>query len=100
MNWSQGAIEKLEKGDRAQVRPRGHSMSGRIGDGDCVTLEPVAPQQVRVGDVVLARVQGKRRELLVLHEVLERRGEAFLIGARFGRVNSAAILGLAVQIES
>ena len=79
-------------------------MSGRINDGDLVTLEPIALQQVRVGDVVLARVRGKKRELVVLHEVLEIQGDRFLIGARNGRVDGwvagANILGRAGQIES
>ena len=86
MTWYFDAIQKLQKGERAQVRPRGHSMSGRIHDGELVALEPVAPEQVRVGDVVLTRVRGKRRELVVLHEVLVR-GDEFLIGAHSGRVD-------------
>lgn len=73
-------------------------------DGDLVTLEPIAPQQLRVGDAALARVQGKRRELWVVHEVLEVRGAEFLIGARNGRVDGwvegASIAGHVVEIES
>lgn len=104
MTWNLNALHELQAGQRAQVRPRGHSMSGRINNGDLVTLEPVALEHVRVGDVVLARVWGKRRELVVLHEVLENRGDEFLIGARNGRVDGwvcgAAIVGRASAIES
>ena len=78
-------------------------MSGRVEDGDLVLLQPVAVQEVRAGDLVLVRVRGKRRELVVLHEVLGRRGDEFLIGARCGRVDGwvggSAILGRAVEGE-
>ncbi len=76
-------------------------MSGHINDGDLGTLKPVAPQQLRVGDAVLARVQGKKRELVVLHEILEIRENEFLMGARNGRldgwISGTAILGLALE---
>ena len=71
MKWANRAVEQLKQGKRVQVRPRGDSMSGRIEDGQLVTLQPVLPGELNVQDIVLVRVPGKRRELVVLHQILE-----------------------------
>src|SRR2546427_4654261 len=39
MSWAKFAIEALRRGETAQIRPRGHSMRGKVDDGDLVTLE-------------------------------------------------------------
>ena len=62
--WATVAFDALMRGDSVQVRPRGHSMQGRIDDGSLVTLEPCRPEELAIGDIVLARVRGW---LLVLH---------------------------------
>ncbi len=38
MGWATFAIEKLQKGETVQVRPGGHSMTGRVNHKDRVTL--------------------------------------------------------------
>jgi hypothetical protein len=38
MSWAKFAIEKLKKGETVQIRPRGHSMKGKVNDGDVLSL--------------------------------------------------------------
>ncbi len=40
MSWATHAIEVLQRGEVARVRPRGRSMKGKVNDGDLVTIEP------------------------------------------------------------
>jgi len=104
MKWAEDAIEQLSKGEVVQVRPRGCSMSGRIEDGQLVTLEPVALNTLNVCDIVLVRVEGKKREVVVLHQILELDGARLLIGAHNGRIDgwveAGEIFGRAVRIEA
>jgi hypothetical protein len=75
-------------------------MQPRIFAGDAVTLEPA--HDFAVGDVVLVRV-GRRRAILVLHQVLAAEGARYLIGNASGRedgwVEARDILGKATRIE-
>lgn len=99
MNWATFAIEKLRKGEHAQIKPRGHSMTGKVNDGDLVTLQPCSPEQVRVGDIVLVQVKGN----VYLHLIRAIENRRFLIGNNRGGMNgwvgSHAIYGRAIQIE-
>ncbi len=99
MNWATFAIEKLQAGQQAQVRPRGHSMTGKVNDGDLVTLQPCAPEQLKVGDIVLVRVKGH----IYLHLIKAIDQKRFLIGNNRGGINGRvgphAIYGRAVSIE-
>ena len=52
MSWAKFAIEKLKKGETIQIRPRGHSMKGKVNDGDLVTVAPCKPEELSVGDIV------------------------------------------------
>ena len=58
MGWATFAIEKLQRGETAQIRPSGHSMTGRVNHKDLVTLAPCNPDDLAVGDIVLVRVKG------------------------------------------
>ena len=58
MNWAHHAIEALGRGETAQVRPRGHSMKGKVPDGALVTLAPCDPATLPPGAVVPVRVRG------------------------------------------
>lgn len=40
MSWAKFAIERLRLGETVKLRPRGHSMKGKINDGNLVTVEP------------------------------------------------------------
>lgn len=99
MNWATFAIEKLREGQQAQVRPRGHSMTGKVNDGDLVTLQPCSSEQLKVGDIVLVQVKGH----VYLHVIKAIDQRRFLIGNNRGGINgwvgSHAIYGRAVKIE-
>ena len=99
MGWASAATEKLSKGQTVTVRPRGHSMIGKVNDGDHVTVEPLGERDLTVGDVVLVRCHGYD----YLHLVKARQGERFLIGNNRGGINGwvsrRAIFGVAVRIE-
>jgi hypothetical protein len=75
-------------------------MQGRIDDGSLVTLEPCRPEELAVGDMVLARVRGW---LLVLHQVLSVEPGRFQIGTTAGRadgwVSAADIFGRVVAVQ-
>jgi hypothetical protein len=58
MSWAQFAIEALQRGETVQIRPRRHSMKGKVNDGDLVTVAPVEQEKLAVGDIVLVRVRG------------------------------------------
>ncbi len=99
--WATVAFESLVRGESVQVRPRGHSMRGRIDDGALVTLEPCRADELVVGDIVLARV---RSWLLVLHQVIGIESGRFQIGTVAGRsdgwVSAADIFGRVVAVQS
>lgn len=100
MHWATYAIEQLQQGRQARVRPRGHSMTGRVNDGDLVTLEPTAPERLQVGDIVLVQVKGQ----VYLHLIKAINQSRFLIGNNRGRINGwvghHAIYGRAIHISS
>ena len=58
MGWASAAIEQLIRGETVHVRPRGHSMTGRVNDGDQVTVTPLGTRDPDVGDVVLVPCRG------------------------------------------
>ena len=99
MSWAKFAIEKLKRGETVQIRPRGHSMKGKVNDGDLVTVKPVDPTDLSVGDIVLARVKGKD----YLHLVKATNQGRFLIGNNRGGINGwvghHCIYGRATKIE-
>jgi hypothetical protein len=82
--WADEAHAALSQGRTVQVRPKGRLLSGRVNDGDLVTLEPCSSEQLPVGDIVLARV---RDPLLVLHLILAVGPSGFLIGNVSGRAD-------------
>jgi hypothetical protein len=99
MSWAKFAIEALQRGETVQVKPRGHSMKGKVNDGDRVTLVPCEPAKLAVGDIVLVRVKGN----VYLHLIKARNGDRFLIGNNRGGINGwvggHCIYGLATEIE-
>ncbi len=104
MNWQEEAMAALQKGLPVQIRPRGHSMTGRINDGNLVTLEPCAAEALTAGTIVLVRIQGKRFSHIVLHSILSVEGDRFLIGSHQGRVDGwvdrGDIYGIATKVET
>ena len=75
-------------------------MTGKVNDGDRVTLKPCDPDQLRVGDIVLVRVHGTD----YLHLIKAINQNRFLIGNNRGGINGwvgkNAIFGVATVIES
>ena len=65
--WATEYIKVLHRGEAVQFRPRGHSMTGLINDGQLVTVEPVYPHNnkrglvvLHTGDIVLCEVGRKQ----------------------------------------
>lgn len=99
MSWAKAAIEALLRGEETTVRHRGESMQGEVDDGARVTLAPIDPSDLKVGDVVLARVKGGDYFLLV--KAIDR-GTYFVgdnVGGIGGWVGENAVHGVIVGIE-
>ena len=98
MSWARFAIEALRRGEAVEIRPRGHSMKGRVDDGDVVRVEPCDPATLAAGDIVLVRVRGTD----YLHLVKAVDADRFLIGNNRGRTNgwvgASAIFGVATVV--
>lgn len=99
MGWAAGHIAKLRAGETVSFRPRGNSMAGKIESGQLCTVEPVGPATVRVGDIVLCKVNGRE----YLHLVKAVQGPRFQIGNNRGRINgwvtATTIFGRCVRVE-
>jgi hypothetical protein len=99
MGWASDYIARLQDGETVQFRPRGNSMSGKIESGQLCTVEPVDLALLKVGDIVLCKVNGKQ----YLHLVKAIQGKRFQIGNNRGRTNGwvgeSGIFGKCVKIE-
>jgi SOS-response transcriptional repressor LexA len=100
MSWAKFAIEGLREGRTVQIKPRGHSMKGKVNDGDLVTVEPCKVEGLEVGDIVLVRVKGN--DYLHLIKAIDK--SRFLIGNNRGGINGwvghNCVYGKAIKIES
>jgi hypothetical protein len=98
MKWANGYIEKLQKGETVQFRPRGHSMTGKINHKDLVEVAPCWRTPLK-GDVVLCRVGGND----YLHLVSAVQGDRFQISNNSGWVNGwitqSGIFGILKQVN-
>lgn len=74
-------------------------MTGRVNDGDLVTLEPCDRRTLKVGDIVLVRVRGQD----YLHLIKAVNKGRFLIGNNRGRINGwvrrNCIYGIVTKVE-
>ncbi len=99
MGWATAHIEKLKAGETVSFRPRGNSMSGKIESGQLCTVHPVDVSSLRVGDIVLCKVNGRE----YLHLIKAIQGERFQIGNNRGRINGwvsgNAIFGKCIRVE-
>src|SRR5262249_3382315 len=99
MGWASEYIARLQQGEPVQFRPRGHSMRGKIESGQLCTVEPVDPDTLEVGDIVLCRVQG--RQYLRLVKAIQ--GGRFQIGNNRARINGwvsgNSVFGKCTRIE-
>lgn len=101
MSWAHYAKKSLLQGKVTQIRPKGHSMKGKVKSGACVTLVPIDQKTVlQTGDIVLVRVRGKD----YLHLIHAYKDKRFLIGNNRGGINGwvgrNAIFGLATHIDN
>lgn len=96
--WATGYIERLQRGETVQFRPRGGSMAGRIESGQLVTVEPADSAALQVGDIVLCHVGGA--DYLHIVKAIGP-GPRFQIGNNKGRINgwTARIFGRCVAVE-
>jgi len=96
MTWAARHILSLSMGTPVQFRPHGNSMSGRINDGDLVTVVPCNAEEVTIDDVVLCRVRGCD----YLHIVKAVRPRQVLIGNNKGKINgwTSQVYGRVVEV--
>jgi len=83
MGWADGHIARLALGETVQFRPRGHSMTGKVNDGELCTVAPIGQSIIAVGDIVLCRVKGAQ----YLHLVKAIQGMRYQIGNNRGGIN-------------
>lgn len=83
MGWATGHIQALREGKTVSFRPRGNSMTPKIQSGQLCTVEPVKPEKVTVGDVVLCKVKGNE----YLHNVTAIHNGRFQISNNHGFIN-------------
>jgi hypothetical protein len=101
MGQLQGYASRVAAGEVVRFRPRGSSMAPLIRSRQLVTVEPVDPATVKVGDIVLARVAGT----IYLHLVsaVDHRAGRVQISNNRGRVNGwtshARVYGRCVAVE-
>ena len=75
-------------------------MTGKIESGQLCTVEPVETTTLRIGDIVLCKVNGAE----YLHLIKAIQGPRFQIGNNRGRINgwitANAIFGKCVRVEA
>lgn len=99
MSWATSYIDRLQKGETCQFRPRGNSMVGLINSGDLVTVAPIGERALVIGDIVLCKVKGCD----YLHLVKAIQGERHQIGNNRGHINGwthkSKIYGIVTAVE-
>jgi hypothetical protein len=99
MGWADTHIATLVSGKTVQFRPRGHSMTGKVDDGQLCTVEPIGESPISVDDIVLCRVTGRQ----YLHLVKAIQGDRYQIGNAKGFVNGwvtrRQIFGRLVRVD-
>ena len=99
MGWADGHITRLAAGETVQFRPRGHSMTGKVNDGQLCTVVPLGDHVLAVHDIVLCRVKGNQ----YLHLVKALQGERVQIGNNRGGINDwvtrRQIFGRQISVE-
>jgi len=97
--WADSHITDLQNGKTVKFRPRGNSMTGRVKNGQLVTVAP-ATHPLEVGSVVLCKVSGNQYLHLVLAVGSDGR---YQIGNNKGGVNGWCvadnIYGILTSVE-
>ena len=75
-------------------------MTGKIESGQLCTVEPAKIEELKVGDIVLCKVNGFQ----YLHLIKAAQGERFQIGNNRGRINGwigrNGVYGKCVRVEN
>jgi hypothetical protein len=96
-----GVAARVAAGSTVRCRPTGNSMVPLIRSRDEVTVAPVDPAAVQVGDIVLARVAGT--VYLHLVSAVDHAGGRVQISNNRGRVNGwtghARVYGICTEVD-
>lgn len=99
MGWASTYIERLQRGETVQFRPRGNSMAGKVENGALVTVIPLGDHLLSAGEIVLCTVGGQQ----YLHLVKALEADRVQIGNNRGRINGWTsrrnIHGLLTKVE-
>jgi hypothetical protein len=101
MGMMDSIAAKVAQGATVEFRPRGASMVPLIRSRQLVTVAPVDPARIAVGDIVLARVAGKM--YLHLVSALDHARSRVQISNNRGRANGwtscTRVYGICVAVE-
>ncbi len=90
----------IEKGE-VVWKPHGNSMTPKIDSGDQVIVKKVSEKQLRVGDIVYAKVKGNY--YLHLLTAIDKSKNRYMISNNHGHdngwVNSDNIFGICVKVK-
>jgi hypothetical protein len=96
-----GVATRVAAGATVSFRPTGSSMVPLVRSRQLVTVAPVDPSTVEVGDIVLARVSGTT--YLHLVSAVDDRGGRVQIGNNRGRINGwtayAKVYGICTAVD-
>ena len=100
MGWADNYIRELSESKIVQFRPRGDSMTGRVNNGQLVTVMPVSTLEPRDNDIVLCKVNG--RQYLHIIRAIGSDGR-YQIGNNKGHINGWTtkenIFGVVTKVE-
>lgn len=101
MGMLDSVAARVAAGATVRFRPTGNSMVPLVRSRDLVTIAPVDPAAVQVGDIVLARVAGT--VYLHLVSAVDASGGRVQISNNRGRVNGwtgqARVFGICTEVE-
>lgn len=100
MGWASSFIEALQQGRTVTFRPHGNSMIPLVRSGQLCTVAPVTdPSTLKIGDIVLCRVNGSQ----YLHLITARDGNRVRISNNHGHHNGwcgpQAVFGILTHVE-
>ncbi|MEP7292208.1 MAG: hypothetical protein ABI835_10510 [Chloroflexota bacterium] len=100
LSWADEAIETLQRGAYTRIQAHGQSMTGKVNDGDMVTLERCDPRKLVIGDIVLVKVKGSVSLNLIKAINKDRFQIGNNIGGVKGWVSADAIYGKATRVKA
>lgn len=101
MGWATIYIGQLQQGNTVQFRPKGHSMTGKVNNGQLCTVEPIKDfNSLKKGDIVLCKVGGNQ----YLHLISAIATSRYQISNNKGHVNGwigeNGIYGKLIKVEN